>query len=89
MESIAALVAMEDAPSKPDPAPIHKAVRSMGVIRAWLLGDTPDDIEAARAAGVVPIGVVAPGDDPEQSRATLRGAARVLDRTTDLEGLLP
>ena len=54
-----------------------------------MLGDTPDDVAAARAAGVVPLGVVAPGDDVTRTRATLVGAARILERTVDLEGLLP
>ncbi len=54
-----------------------------------MLGDTPDDIAAARGAGVVPIGVVAPGDDPGRARHSLRHAARILDSPADLEGLLP
>jgi phosphoglycolate phosphatase-like HAD superfamily hydrolase len=54
-----------------------------------MLGDTPDDLAAARAAGVVPIGVVAPGDDPDRARQSLRNSARILDNTNDLEGLLP
>jgi phosphoglycolate phosphatase-like HAD superfamily hydrolase len=54
-----------------------------------MLGDTPDDINAARRAGVVPIGVVAPGDDPTRVRKTLRNAARVLDKITDIEEMLP
>jgi hypothetical protein len=37
---------------------------------------------------VVPIGVVAPGDDPARAKETLRGAARVLDQTIDLEEML-
>jgi phosphoglycolate phosphatase-like HAD superfamily hydrolase len=61
----------------------------MGVKRAWMLGDTPDDIVAARGAGVVPIGVVAPGDDPTRVKQTLRHAARVLDKITDIEEMLP
>jgi phosphoglycolate phosphatase-like HAD superfamily hydrolase len=54
-----------------------------------MLGDTRDDLEAARGAGVVPIGVIAPGDDPTRARTTLRQAARILDLTTDLEELIP
>jgi phosphoglycolate phosphatase-like HAD superfamily hydrolase len=60
----------------------------MGVSRAWMLGDTPDDLAAAKGAGVVPIGVIAPGDDPKRARERLRAAARVLDQTTDLEEML-
>jgi phosphoglycolate phosphatase-like HAD superfamily hydrolase len=64
------------------------ALRRMGVERAWMLGDTVDDLEAARLAGVVPIGVVAPGDDPSVTTRTLATAAVVLDQTNDLEELL-
>ena len=89
MEGTSALITREDAPPKPDPAPVRLALETLGVSRAWLVGDTPDDIVAARGAGVVPIGVIAPGDDPARARETLRGAARVLDQTTDLEEMLP
>ena len=69
------VVCMEDGPAKPDPAPVRLALSRLGAARAWMVGDTPDDVRAARAAGVVPLGVLAPGDtDPEPlSRA---GAAR-------------
>ncbi len=84
-----AVVTREDAPLKPDPAPVELALRLLGVTSAWMLGDTTDDIAAARSARVVPIGVVAPGDDPRRARESLRNAARILDNATDLEGLLP
>jgi phosphoglycolate phosphatase-like HAD superfamily hydrolase len=64
------------------------ALEMMGVTRAWMLGDTPDDLAAARAAGVVPIGVIARGDDPDRARDRLRPAARILEKTTDLEEML-
>ncbi|HLF61774.1 MAG TPA: aminotransferase class I/II-fold pyridoxal phosphate-dependent enzyme [Acidimicrobiia bacterium] len=86
---VSALVTREDAPLKPDPAPVRMALELLGVSRAWMLGDTPDDLVAARAAGVIPIGVVAPGDNPDRARQSLRKAARILDNTNDLEGLLP
>lgn len=89
LEPVSALVAREDGPLKPDPAPVRRALAHLRVNRAWMLGDTPDDVAAARAAGVMPLGVVAPGDDVTRSRATLVGAARILERTLDLEGLLP
>jgi HAD superfamily hydrolase (TIGR01549 family) len=58
-----ALVCMEDAPPKPNPAPVLLAMERLGVSTAWMVGDTPDDLRAARAAGVLPIAVTAPGDD--------------------------
>lgn len=88
-EDVTALVTRDDAPLKPDPTPVQRALEMMGTTRAWMLGDTPDDVVAARSAGVVPIGVIAPGDDPATARERLQQAARVLDKTTDLEEMLP
>jgi histidinol-phosphate aminotransferase len=88
-DGVSALVTREDGPLKPDPAPVRIALEALGVTRAWMVGDTPDDLAAARGAGVVPIGVIAPGDDPRSARERLRGAARILDKTTDLEEMLP
>lgn len=89
--AITALVCREDAPLKPDPRPVREALASLGVTRAWMVGDTPDDVVAARGAGVVPIGIVPPGGDfPDGERALLAaGAARVLRDLQDLEDLLP
>ncbi len=83
------LVAREDAPLKPDPRPVLLAMKRLGVERSWFVGDTPDDVEAARSAGVVPIGVLAPSADPQRATRALSRAARVLARTVDLEELLP
>jgi histidinol-phosphate aminotransferase len=85
------VVVMEDAPSKPDPAPVRLALERLGVRRAWMIGDTPDDVRAAAQAGVLPLAVVAPGDEPSLAVAALRdaGAARVLGALTDLLELLP
>ncbi len=88
-DAVSALVTRDDAPLKPDPAPVRLALERLGVNRAWMLGDTPDDMNAARDAGVVPVGVIAPGDDPVRARARLGRAARILDKTTDLEEMLP
>ncbi len=86
-----AVICMEDAPRKPDPAPVRLALARLGVRRAWMVGNTPDDIRAAAGASVVPLGVVAPGDDLDATTAALRdaGAAAVLDHVVDLEELLP
>lgn len=84
-------VCMEDAPAKPDPAPVRLALKQLGQERGWMVGDTVDDIRAARAAGVVPFGVLTPADRADPQRAarttatlTAAGAARVL---TSLEEL--
>lgn len=86
-----AVVCLEDGPLKPDPAPVRIALARLGVERAWMVGDTPDDLRAAKAAGVLPLGIVAPGDDPKSAVRALgdAGAATVLDQITDIEDLLP
>ena len=86
-----AVVCMEDAARKPDPAPVRLALARLGVRRAWMIGNTPDDVRAAAGADVVPLGVVAPGDDRSLTAAAVAdaGAARVLDEVADLEELLP
>jgi histidinol-phosphate aminotransferase len=85
------VVCLEDGPLKPDPAPVREAMRRMGVSRAWMVGDTPDDMNAAASAGVLPIGVIAPGDDAERSSTALcsSGAAAVLTNVAALEEILP
>jgi histidinol-phosphate aminotransferase len=85
------VVCMEDGPSKPDPAVVRLAMARLGVTRGWMIGDTVDDVRAARGAGVVPIGVCPPGEELERSRATLQGAgaARVLERAEQLRELEP
>lgn len=90
MDLFRAVVCMEDAPRKPDPAPVRLALSRLNVDRAWMIGNTPDDIRAAAGADVVPLGIVAPGDDLNATAAALNaaGAARVLDQIADLEELL-
>jgi HAD superfamily hydrolase (TIGR01548 family) len=81
---------------KPDAAPVLKAMGALGVKTAWMLGDTPDDVRAARGAcspgqrAVVPIGVLAPSDEPERSAAALTaaGAACVLTHATHIDHLI-
>lgn len=78
-----AVVAMEDASPKPDPAPVRLALERLGVRRAWMVGDTPDDMRAAAQADVLPLAVAAPGDEAPA------GGACVLGQLTDLLELLP
>lgn len=85
------VIAREAGPLKPDPFPVQEALRQLGVSRAWMVGDTPDDLRAARAAGVVPIGIVAPGDSPASAIPALSraGTARVLTTLEELFACLP
>ena len=81
-----AVVTMEDAPAKPSPEPVRLALTQLEVRAAWMIGDTPDDLRAARAAGVVPIGVCAPGEAVRDALFAA-GAARVLESVDDLSAL--
>lgn len=89
-EHFDAVVCMEDAPNKPEPDPVKIALDRLGISRAWLIGDTPDDVRAARRAGVVPLGIVPPGGEEASTETALleAGAARVLDDLDELLELL-
>jgi histidinol-phosphate aminotransferase len=86
-----AVIVHEDGPLKPDPFPVRAAMDTLGVTRAWMVGDTPDDIRAARAAGALPIGIVAPGDPADVMTAALlrAGAARVYRTVEEITACLP
>ena len=74
---------------KPSPDPVRVALDALGVERVWMIGGTPDDIEAARTTGVLPIGVVAPGEGSEARAAMQRaGAAAVIDSVTQIEEMI-
>ena len=80
------VVCMEDAPAKPSPAPVAIALDALAVQRAWMIGDTPDDAVAARNAGVLPIGVVAPGVSKSTKTTLLSsGAAVVLEQWDQIQ----
>jgi histidinol-phosphate aminotransferase len=85
------IVTMDDGPVKPDPGPVQLACKQLDITRAWMVGDTPDDMRSARSAGVLPIGVVAPADDPQiaTSALTRAGAGRVINNISEIEELLP
>jgi len=56
-------VCMEDGPPKPNPFPVIKACELLGVSPSSsviMVGDTPDDIRAAVAAGCTAVGVALP-----------------------------
>lgn len=78
------VVTREDAPAKPDPAPVRLALQRLEVSRAWMAGDTRDDLEAARRAGVVPIGVMVDGYEPN----SLSIAARIIASVNEIEEIL-
>ncbi len=86
-----AVVTMDDAKEKPDPEPVLLCMKRLGSSRAWLAGDSPDDIQAARRAGVLPVGVLAPGKPASEMERALygAGASRVLSDINGLKELLP
>jgi HAD superfamily hydrolase (TIGR01548 family) len=62
-------VCMEDGPPKPDPFPVLECCRRLGIDPSpsvILVGDTPDDIRAAVAAGCTGVGVATPEAAEEQ-----------------------
>ena len=76
-------VCLEDAPQKPDPAPARLAMSQLGLgasSKVWMVGDTPDDMACATRAGIVALGLLAPGDAVEPTEFALRqaGAQRIL-----------
>jgi HAD superfamily phosphatase len=90
------LICLEDVPKgkgKPDPYGIQLALDGWKLDQGYYLGDTVDDMRAARSAGLVPVGVIAPGiekkDRPRQ-RKILRaaGARMVLHDINDLKEVL-
>ena len=90
--SFSAVVCREDGPLKPDPAPVRTLLQQLEARTAWMLGDTPDDVRAAVGAGVVPVGVVPPGQTEEEAAGVWTalqgaGAARVVEADADFGGL--
>jgi HAD superfamily hydrolase (TIGR01548 family) len=84
------VICMEDGPAKPDSTVVRLALSRMNLRFAWMVGDTPDDLTAARTASVLPIGICPPGDTGDAAPALHRsGAARVLKALSELEDLLP
>jgi histidinol-phosphate aminotransferase len=81
------VIAQEDALAKPDPAPVRLALKNLGVRSAWMIGDTVDDIRAARAAGVVSLGVAA--DEMNREALLGAGAARVAPSAGALLEVIP
>jgi len=71
---------------KPDPEGIRKLQKEYGHL-SWMVGDNPDDIEAAKASGSVAIGVNKPGQDNAKVLYQA-GADLVIDNINQLESLL-
>ena len=71
--------------------PVVRALDLIGRSTGWLLGDTPDDLRAAHAAGVLPIGMIATGDESTTMATALEnaGAAEIVDQPSRIEEIVP
>ncbi len=89
LHSFSVIVGIEDViRAKPDPEPVVKAINQLGIEAAAvaMVGDTPDDIQAAKAAEVLAIGIASGAFSPEELSAA--GADGVVNSLQDLaEGL--
>lgn len=85
------VVTMDDAREKPDPEPVLLCMKRLGCSKAWFFGDSPDDMQAARRAGVLPVGVHAPSKLRKDTELALygAGASRILTDINELEEILP
>lgn len=81
------VVCMEDGPAKPSPEPVRRAMDLLGVQSAWLVGDTVDDVRAARSAGALPIGI-APPEDAGAGEVLRSDGAVVIGELGEIEGML-
>lgn len=70
---------------KPDPRPLRKAIRDAGAEAAVMVGDSINDVGAARGAGV-PVVAVSFGYTDIPARAL--GADAVIDHFSELPGLI-
>ena len=83
------VVAMEDYPpekAKPDGYPIELALEKLGTRETVYVGDSVDDITAAKRAGVKPIGCIPSGVRASQLKDLLlrHGAKKVLDNISEI-----
>jgi phosphoglycolate phosphatase-like HAD superfamily hydrolase len=83
LSSFSAVVTMDDVPpgrGKPDPRGIRLALSRIGTAEGYYVGDSVDDIRAARAAGLVPIGVarLSDGSPGTGARLLAAGASRII-----------
>jgi HAD superfamily hydrolase (TIGR01548 family) len=75
---------MEDGPSKPDPFPVTQCCAWLGVepsATVVLVGDTPDDIAAAKAAGCSAVGVITPEANEASAQKMRQG---MLEKGADI-----
>ncbi|MBI4419623.1 MAG: aminotransferase class I/II-fold pyridoxal phosphate-dependent enzyme [Gemmatimonadetes bacterium] len=81
-----AVITVEDVRGKkPDPAPVRAVLKRLGVKSAWLVGDGPADLIAARRAGIPAVAVLGPAGG-DTGRASRREAVLRMHRPLALLG---
>jgi HAD superfamily hydrolase (TIGR01548 family) len=88
-----AIIVMENYPvekAKPDPYPIQLALEKLEVKEAVYVGDSVDDIVAAKRAGLKAIGCIPPGMEAEPLTSLLlaKGAEVVLNSVSKITEVL-
>jgi len=82
------LIGLEDARVKPDPEGVQLAIQRLGVRAPWMVGDTPDDLIAARGANAVPVGIAPPELKAMRLALINAGARIVLTNVNELKSIL-
>ncbi len=82
------LIGLEDVRRKPDPEGVQKAIQELGAAAARMIGDTPDDLIAARGANAVPLGIAPPGEEAMRLALLNAGARIVLTDVNELGKML-
>ncbi len=72
--------------SKPDPEGINKAKKFFKAETCWMFGDAPDDMQAAKAAQVIAIGIA--NNDMTKDALLAAGADLIIENVNQLEVLL-
>lgn len=87
------VIAMEDYPpekAKPNPYPIRLALKKLGRKKALYVGDSVDDITAAKKANITPIGCLPPKIEATKLKELLikSGAEKVLDNINNINQIV-
>ena len=88
------IIAMEDYPpekAKPDPYPINLALQKLGKQEAVYVGDSVDDMTAAKRAEITPIGCIPPNVSAGKLEELLlkQGAKKILKSIKAITDALP
>ena len=89
------LITLDETPKnqkKPHPFGITRALKELGVSSGFYFGDTIDDMKAAQAAGIIPVGILNCEDQDssgKQKRLMMgKGAKFILKHPNDIQEVL-